>query len=82
MNLLVIFCASATYEELKEHKNAIAKLYSITHSSSYQDVISTLDTLSGVAYRIRDALYNSAISWMGLCSYGEDIVLIALQEAA
>jgi hypothetical protein len=73
VSLLAGFIASAVYEELKERESAIALLYSVTHSSGYQDVISALDTLSGVAYRIRDALCNPVISWMGLCSYGEEL---------
>ena len=73
VSLLAGFSASAAYEELKERESVIALLYSVTHSSGYQNVISALDTLSGVAYRIRDALCNPAISWMGLCNYGEEL---------
>lgn len=38
-----------------------------------KNVISSLDTLSRVAHRIRDALCSPAISWMDLCSYGEEL---------
>jgi hypothetical protein len=73
VSLLTIAGASVAYEELKEHENDIATLYSVTHSSGYQDAISSLDTLSRVAHRIRDALCNPATSWMSLCSYGEKL---------
>jgi hypothetical protein len=73
VSLLAIAGASAVYEKLKERESDIAMLYNVTHSSSYQAVINALDTLSGVAYRIRDALCNPLISWMGLCSYGEEL---------
>jgi hypothetical protein len=76
VSLLAGFSASAAYEELKERESVIALLYSVTHSSGYQDVISALDTLGMVAYRIRDALCNPATSWMGLCSYGEELANI------
>jgi hypothetical protein len=71
VSLLAIAGASAAYEELKEHESDIAMLYNVTHSSGYQDAISSLDALSRVAHRIRDALCNPATSWMGLCSYSE-----------
>lgn len=73
VSLLAGFSASAAYEELKERESDIALLYSVTHSSGYQDVISVLDALSRVAHRIRDALCNPATSWMGLCGYGEEL---------
>jgi hypothetical protein len=72
-SLLAIAGASAAYEELKERESGIAMLYNVTHSSGYQNVISSLDTLSRVAHRIRDALCNPPTLWMGLCSYGEEL---------
>jgi hypothetical protein len=73
VSLLASFATLATYEELKKRESDIAMLYSITHSPGYQAVINALDTLSGVSYRIRDALCNPPISLMGLCSYGENL---------
>ncbi len=73
VSLLAIAGASAVYEKLKEHENDIAMLYNVTHSPDYQNAISSLDTLTRVAHRIRDALCNPATLWMGLCSYGENL---------
>jgi len=73
VSLLAIAGASAAYEDLKEHESDISMLYNVTHSSGYQDAISSLDALIRVAHRIRDALCNPATSWMGLCSYGEKL---------
>jgi len=73
VSLLAITGASTVYKELKEHENDIAMLYNITHSPDYQNAINSLDTLTRVAHRIRDALCNQATSWMGLCSYGEKL---------
>ena len=73
VSLLAIAGASAVYKDLKEHESDIAMLYNITHSPDYQNAISSLDTLTRVAHRIRDALCNPATSWMGLCSYGEKL---------
>jgi hypothetical protein len=81
VSLLAGFIASAVYEKLKEHENDIAMLYNVTHSPDYQNAISSLDTLSRVAHRIRDALCNPATSWMGLCSYGEELANITTNAA-
>jgi len=73
VSLLAIADASALYTELKEHESDIAMLYNVTHSPDYQNAINSLDTLTRVAHRIRDALCNPATSWMDLCNYGEKL---------
>ena len=42
------------------------RLYSVTHSSTYQDIMAALNTISPYALDIAGVLENPLISWMGL----------------
>jgi hypothetical protein len=73
MSLLAGFMATEVYGKLERSRSDIERLYSITHSSEYQYTLTTLDTLSGVVNRIRNALCNPLISWMGLCGISDTL---------
>ena len=73
VSLLASFGAVEVYERFERYRSDIERLYSITHSSGYQTVLRTLDTLSGVVNRIRDALCHPLISWMGLCGISDSL---------
>jgi hypothetical protein len=59
--------AVEVFERLERSRCDIEALYSVTHSLEYQNTLRALEKLSSAIDRIRNALCNPAISWMGLC---------------
>jgi hypothetical protein len=65
--------AVEVFERLERSRCDIEALYSVTHSLEYQNTLRALEKLSSAIDRIRNALCNPAISWMGLCSISEEL---------
>jgi hypothetical protein len=61
------------FERLERSRCDIEALYNVTHSLEYQNDLRALEKLSSAIDRIRNALCNPAISWMGLCGISEEL---------
>jgi ABC-type Fe3+ transport system permease subunit len=70
-SLLSIVGVEEAYSELVKYRSDIETLYSITHSSEYQSVLSDLKTISSYVSKISEALCNPGILFMGLCDIGK-----------
>jgi hypothetical protein len=65
--------AVEVFERLERSRSDIEALYNATHSLKHQNDLRALEELSNAIDRIRNALCNLAISWMGLCSISEEL---------
>jgi hypothetical protein len=73
VGLLAGFMAVEVFEKLERSRCDIEALYNVTHSLEYQNTLRALEKLSSAIDRIRNALCNLAISWMGLCGISEEL---------
>ena len=73
VGLLAGFMAVEVFERLERSRCDIEALYNVTHSLEYQNDLRALEKLSSAIDRIRNALCNLAISWMGLCGISEEL---------
>jgi len=73
VGLLAGFMAVEVFERLERSRCDIEALYNVTHSLEYQNDLRALEKLSSAIDRIRNALCNLAISWMGLCGMNEEL---------
>jgi hypothetical protein len=73
VGLLAGFMAVEVFERLERSRCDIEALYNATHSLEYQNDLRALEKLSSAIDRIRNALCNPAISWMGLCGISEEL---------